>query len=546
MRDTKLIVLLSGQISSGKSTICNGLKKDYGFKIVQTRPILEKLAKQKKKTEDLPRGFLQTFGAQLDRKTKGHWVASEVQNEISSSERILIDSVRHLDQIAAFRERYGVNVFHVHVSCPRHLRLKRFIDRKRSSDFIEESEAVEKFNEYAEDPTEKSIESFADKADLVLDMSQSPSKGDQVVRTVSFLRLLPSLHQKNVDIVIGGQFGSEGKGQIAAYLSPYYDCLVRVGGPNAGHKVYNEPEPHIFRIIPSGSSRNMEAKLIIGAGAVINLEVLKDEIREFNISHERLSIHENATIITKSDITREEKLDKIGSTKQGVGAATASNIISRLKNEEKHKAKNCKDLKLYIRDVHFEMEELFKSNKKLLLEGTQGTLLSLHHGYYPHVTSRETSAAGCLAEAGIGLNRVRKIVMVTRSYPIRVQNPENGSSGEFLSNEITFDEISGRSGFPLEEMKKIEKTSVSKKLRRVAEFNWELFRKACELNTPTDIALTFTDYIDYKNQNARRYDQLSPDTTRFIDELERCSGLPVSLISTRFAYRSIIDRRKWH
>jgi adenylosuccinate synthase len=135
--------------------------------------------------------------------------------------------------------------------------------------------------------------------------------------------------------------------------------------------------------------------------------------------------------------------------------------------------------------------------------------------------------------------------MVTRRYPISVKNPAKGTSGSFKSNEISFEEISKRSGYPLEELKKIEHSSVSKKLRRVGEFNWQLFRYACELNTPTDIALTFADYIDYKNQEARRYDQLTSSTTKFIDEIERCAGVPVSLIATRFSYRSIIDRRKW-
>lgn len=79
----------------------------------------------------------------------------------------------------------------------------------------------------------------------------------------------------------------------------------------------------------------------------------------------------------------------------------------------------------------------------------------------------------------------------------------------------------------------------------MAEFSWDLFRRACEINTPTDIALTFADYINYSNQKARRYDQLEGDATKFIDELERCAGVPVSLISTRFAHRAIIDRRNW-
>ena len=97
----------------------------------------------------------------------------------------------------------------------------------------------------------------------------------------------------------------------------------------------------------------------------------------------------------------------------------------------------------------------------------------------------------------------------------------------------------------MKEIETIEKSSVSKKDRRLAEFSWNLFRLACEFNTPTDIALTFADYVSYKNQKARRYDQLTPETTKFIDEMERCAGVPVSLISTRFHHRAVIDRRNW-
>jgi adenylosuccinate synthase len=195
------------------------------------------------------------------------------------------------------------------------------------------------------------------------------------------------------------------------------------------------------------------------------------------------------------------------------------------------------------------LEDLYTRNKKILLEGTQGTMLSLHHGIYPYVTSRDTSVSGCISDAGISPKRIRKIIMVTRTFPIRVKNPIDGTSGPFsrrdYNNETTLEEVAENSGLPIEEIMNLEKTSVSKKQRRIAYFNWAIFREACELNSPTDIAMTFADYIDSKNRLARRYDQLTSKTTKFIDELERCSGVPVSLIATNFNHRSIIDRRNW-
>lgn len=88
-----------------------------------------------------------------------------------------------------------------------------------------------------------------------------------------------------------------------------------------------------------------------------------------------------------------------------------------------------------------------------------------------------------------------------------------------------------------------EKTSTTGKDRRVAEFHWSLFRKAVSLNGPSEIALTFADYFDKKNADARRFDPLSAATVRFIEEIEFLAAAPVSLISTRFDHRSIIDRR---
>ncbi|HEX3387036.1 MAG TPA: adenylosuccinate synthetase, partial [Mucilaginibacter sp.] len=322
-----------------------------------------------------------------------------------------------------------------------------------------------------------------------------------------------------------------------------YDCLMRVGGPNAGHTVFEKPFKHVFHLLPSGTHRAANTKLLIGPGAVLNLEKILEEIRSFGIGKDRLVIDENAIIISQQDIEAEGKVkDNISSTGQGVGVATAGNILARLLGDDKHKAKHfIKELRPFLGSTHHELENLFSAGKRVLLEGTPGTGLSLQHGIYPYVTSRDTTVSGCLSEAGISPKRVRKIIMVTRTYPIRV----GGKSGPFLSNELTMEEIARRSGKDVNDLKKTEITTTTKKNRRIAEFSWALFRKACELNSPTDIALTFTDYISVKNVNARRYHNLTDETRRFIEEIESCAGVKVSLIGTTFDYRAVIDRRNW-
>jgi adenylosuccinate synthase len=250
-------------------------------------------------------------------------------------------------------------------------------------------------------------------------------------------------------------------------------------------------------------------------------------------------------IIEPSDREIEAKLlGGIASTKQGVGAATTRKIIGRGApppfGTPVMLAREHPDLREYIKPVSRELEDAYANGLRVMLEGTQGTDLSLHHASYPHVTSRETTASGCLADAGISPHRVRRIIMVTRTYPIRV----GGTSGP-MSIPIDFQRIAERSGLPLHEIEATEIGTISGNKRRIAEFDWEQLRRSSVLNGATDIALTFADYITAENQNARRFDQLCPKTRAFIAEVERVANAPVSLISTRFHRFSVIDRRTW-
>src|SRR5205823_12803866 len=127
-----------------------------------------------------------------------------------------------------------------------------------------------------------------DIADIVIHTERCTA-ADVLVRAASHLRLLGTKSTGYVDVLIGGQYGSEGKGQIASYMSREYDLLVRVGGPNAGHKVFEEPEPYTHHHLPSGT-RKSQARLVLGAGIVINLNGLLKEISECQVDDERLRI----------------------------------------------------------------------------------------------------------------------------------------------------------------------------------------------------------------------------------------------------------------
>ena len=364
-----------------------------------------------------------------------------------------------------------------------------------------------------------------------------------LVRSIALLGLYPRIATPLVDVLVGGQYGSEGKGNIVGHVAPEYSLLVRVGGPNAGHKVFAEPEPEAYFHLPSGTERAPKAQLLLGAGAVINPSKLLQEIATHHIDAERLSIDPVAMIIENEDIEKErELLANISSTAQGVGAASARKIMGR-GGEIRPKvrlAKDVSDLAPFIRESQAILEKAYLRGDRILLEGTQGTTLSLHHGQYPYVTSRDTTVAGCLADAGIACTRVRRIIMVCRTYPIRV----GGSSGD-MALEITYEELARRSGIDINELKSTETTTTTRRQRRLAEFDWEQLRRSTLLNGPTDIALTFVDYLNKSNRAAFRFDQLELGTVRFIEEVERVSGVPVSMISTKFNWRNVIDRRSW-
>src|SRR5690606_146613 len=154
--------------------------------------------------------------------------------------------------------------------------------------------------------------------------------------------------------------------------------------------------------------------LAIGAGAAIRVPTLLKEIAECEVEAERLSIDPHAIVITDDDIESEREFaNTTGSTKQGVGFATARRILDRRKScESLTIAKNVKELRPFVRPVADVLDEAFAKNQRVMLEGTQGTSLSLYHGDYPYVTSRDTTVAGCLADAGISPSRIRKVVMV--------------------------------------------------------------------------------------------------------------------------------------
>jgi adenylosuccinate synthase len=532
-----LVLVLSGAVGSGKSTVAEAVLSTFDAQRVSTRQMI--IGRKHVASE---RTALQVAGDELDQETDFGWVAEDVAKvALGGPPIIIVDAVRRSEQIDRLRDRFGGELRHVHVVASEAELVRRH--QVRLHDVTEPLS----YDDVRRSVTEQGVHRLAEQADVLIDVTRLDKHS--IVASVfagTEYRQVGS-RDRLVDVLIGGQFGSEGKGNICSLIATEYQVLVRVGGPNAGHIVY---DPFFkFAQLPSGTLHNPDARLVIGPATTLSLEVLRSELQRLQDDHgmevtsERLSIDPQAIIIEPSDIEWEsEKLEVIGSTKQGVGAATARKILGRGKDgsfgAKVRLARDVEELAPLIRHTFVELEKAFAAGERVLLEGTQGTDISLHHGMWPHVTSRDTTAAGCLADAGIAPHRVREVIMVTRSYPIRV----GGDSG-YMGVEISPEDLARRSGLPLEQIKRTETGTISGKPRRIAEFDLGQVRRAAELNGATCIALTFADYLGSENQDAAAFEALSAKAQGRVRQIEDATGVRVGLISVGPGRSNVIDRR---
>ena len=187
-------------------------------------------------------------------------------------------------------------------------------------------------------------------------------------------------------------------------------------------------------------------------------------------------------------------------------------------------------------DVSSETNRAVDAGARVIVEGTQGYGLSLHHGEYPYVTSRDTTAAAFLSEVGLSPLCVDEVVMVIRTFPIRVGGP----SGP-LPKEMSWEQLRLLSGYPYPIA---EHTSVTGRLRRVAAFDWTVVERAVSANRPTAIALHGLDYLSFENRGVMQEDALTANALDFVSEVERRLGVEVRVAFTGPRNRELVDRRE--
>ena len=328
-------------------------------------------------------------------------------------------------------------------------------------------------------------------------------------------------------VVVGGFFGDEGKGKVISYLSKKDNpsIVVRGGaGPNAGHTIKDGSTTYKVRMLPSGFL-NKNARVMIGPGVVVNPDVFFKEIQEYDVS-DRAFVDKHCGIIEQNHLDQDSKgrlKEKIGSTGSGTGPANAERAMRTLKM-----AKEIESLPSYIIDVPYEVNSALKDQKNVLIEGTQGTHLSLWHGTYPFVTSKDVTASGICADIGIGPKRVNEVMVVFKAYLTRVGT--GPMSGELDTKEA-------------EEKGWAEFGTVTGRPRRAAEFDFDLAQRAIMLNSATQLAITKLDVRFPECAGVKSFNDLDDKAKSFIKNIEERLQVPVTLIGTGPLVNDIIDVR---
>lgn len=353
---------------------------------------------------------------------------------------------------------------------------------------------------------------------------------------------------KKLEVVVGGQYGSEAKGHVTTRLldkrheqnsrfSP--DALrlvnVRVAGPNAGHTGYDaDGRAWPLRSVPVGATRPQPVTLVIAPGSEIDPDVLIGEVRELTdaglMDNKALIVSPDATLIEdrhKIDEVSQLLVQRAGSTAKGIGAARADRIMRNAKRvrDDELLMKELRSLKVVIGTWNP------TSIEHVIIEGTQGYGLGLHGKHYPQCTSSDCRAIDFVAMAGLNPWGTPVMVwVVARMFPIRVA----GNSG-YLKDETTWEAL----GLPE------ERTTVTKKVRRVGMWDDELIDHAVQANgghPAARVALTMIDQRWPDLAGASSWQQLvqlagsslydQRGVGSFIQHVERTTRARVGMLTT--------------
>jgi adenylosuccinate synthase len=326
-------------------------------------------------------------------------------------------------------------------------------------------------------------------------------------------------------VLVGGQYGDEGKGKISSYIAvkDAPEIVARGGvGPNAGHKVLYEGKWYSLRMLPSGFV-NPQSKVMIGAGVSVDPEVFMKEI-EMTGTDGRVFVDKRCTHITakhKEEDAAAALSKKIGTTKTGCGPS----VTSRARRDAVL-LQDVPEMQKYVVDV----ADAVHKAKDVFVEGSQGFMLSCLYGTYPFVTSKDVSASTIAADVGLGPTSIDQVIMVIKAYTTRVGNGPFPSEIEVEESvKLNFQEYGTVTGRPR---------------RTSPELHWEDLNFAAQVNSATQIAVTKVDVRYPGNEGKTKYGELTAEARMFLDQIEAKLGIPVTLIGTGPDAKHIIDRRE--
>jgi adenylosuccinate synthase len=392
------------------------------------------------------------------------------------------------------------------------------------------------------------------------------------------------------NFIIDQAWGSSGKGKISTYLVDKYGItnVSSANLPNAGHSaIFDDGTKFVAKAIPTAlilkKVKGIGLNGFISPGSGFSPKQLVKEWYE--CGKPNIFIHSRALYVTDEHAARErqgsESTKHIASTMQGSATALVdkilrksdASVVSSIPLEtvlqgllqdvdcQKYLAGGIEEALAKIQVVDaFEFRNLthntLDNGHTWLHEGSQGYALSIDHGsHYPFCTSRNCSVQASMDYMAIPPSMVGDIYMNLRTWPIRVGNvvengEQKGYSGGFYEDchEVTWEQVAAAAGMPKEEAEKLaerERTTVTKRIRRVCTFSWIGLKDAVRVNGVTKISVNFVQYLNWKDNGIRggkeALEKLSKETRTFIDKVEEVAGVPVVMIGTGALHNEIID-----
>ncbi len=328
-------------------------------------------------------------------------------------------------------------------------------------------------------------------------------------------------------VVVCGFFGDTGKGKIISYLAlkDKVNITARAGvGPNAGHTVIHEGRVYKLRMVPCGFVYD-GCRLLIGPGVLVDPNVFLQEVKLLDAGN-RVGVDPQCAIIEPKHIEADKKghlATEIKTTGTGTGPCNVDRVLRQAKQ-----ARDVPELKEFLADVPLEVNATIDKGNEVLIEGTQGTYISLWHGTYPYCTSKDVTASAACSDVGIGPKKVDEVITVFKAYTTRV------GAGP-LPGEISWEEAEKRGW--------AERGAVTGRRRRAAPFCFDLAKRAVMLNGATQAAVTKIDILYPECKGVRSYDELSNAAKEFVQKIEWEISVPVTLIGTGPGALEVVDRR---